>query len=159
MKRETKADDHGAHDAAQIDDSTLEAHMGYNLKRAFNVIQSDLTHALKPLGLRMLTYTALVLIVDNPGLRQSQLAEVMDVERPNLVVIIDDLEARGLITRDRVPTDRRAYALVATTKGQDLCRQANKAIHDLEERLLSGVSVEDRRRIIESMRIIRKSRR
>ena len=40
----------------------------------------------------MLTYTALVLIVDNPGLNQSRLAQVMDIERPNLVNVIDELE-------------------------------------------------------------------
>ena len=62
------------------------------------MIQSDLIETLRPFDLRMLTYSALVLIVDNPGLNQSRLSQIMDIERPNLVVIIDELEERELIT-------------------------------------------------------------
>lgn len=93
-------------DKPTVSDTTLRSFVGYRMKRAFNVVQDDLTATLRPFDLRMLTYTALVLIVDNPGLRQSQLADAMDIERPNLVVIIDELERRELIVRDRVPTDR-----------------------------------------------------
>lgn len=93
-----------------VSDNTLRQFVGYHLKRASNAVLSDLTTVLKPFELRMITYTALVLVVDNPGMRQSHLADAMDVERPNLVVIIDELEGRELIVREKVPTDRRAYA-------------------------------------------------
>ena len=75
-----------------------------------------------------MTYTALVLIVDNPGLRQSQLAAAMDVERPNMVVIVDELEGRELIVRERAPTDGRAYALKATLAGRQLYEKAVAAV-------------------------------
>lgn len=122
-----------------IDDEALRDFLGYQMKRAFNVIQTDLTQTLKPFKLRMLTYTALVLIVDNPGLSQSQLADAMDIERPNLVVIIDELEQRALIVRDRVLTDRRMYALRATLPGKRLCKKALAAGKAHEARLLEGL--------------------
>ncbi|GAB4576747.1 MAG: hypothetical protein Tsb0019_01840 [Roseibium sp.] len=125
-----------------VSDRTLRALHGYQIKRAFNVIQSDLNRTLKPFDLRMITYTALVLIVDNPGLRQSQLAEAMDIERPNLVVIVDELERRDLITRDRLPSDRRAYALNATPDGLELCEQAVAAVRLHEDQLLEGISLD-----------------
>ncbi|QFT30393.1 MarR family transcriptional regulator [Roseibium porphyridii] len=127
-----------------VNDRTLRSFHGYQMKRTFNVIQSDLSRTLKPLELRMLTYTALVLIVDNPGLRQSQLAEAMDIERPNLVVIVDELERRGLVLRDRLPNDRRAYALKATAAGQDLCKQALSVVTAHEAALLKGVSPDEK---------------
>lgn len=135
---------------------TLDGLFGYHLKRATNVLQLDLKHALKPFDLRMLTYTALVLIVDNPDLRQSQLAEAMDVERPNMVVIIDTLESRELIIRDRVPTDRRAYALNATLAGRRLCEKATMAVKQHEERLLHQLSPEMRQTVIAALTLIRK---
>ena len=137
-------------------DETLDELFGYHLKRAVNVLQLDLKAALKPFDLRMLTYTALVLIVDNPGLRQSQLAEAMDVERPNMVVIIDTLETRKLISRDRVPTDRRAYALHATLGGRRLCEKATIAVKDHEDRLLHELSPEMRQTVIAALKLIRK---
>lgn len=137
-------------------DATLDGLFGYHLKRAVNVLQLDLKATLKPFNLRMLTYTALVLIVDNPGVRQSQLAEAMDVERPNMVVIIDTLESRELIIRDRVPTDRRAYALHATLAGRRLCEKATIAVKDHEERLLHQLSPEARQTMIAALKLIRK---
>ncbi len=122
-----------------IDDATLRNFIGYSMKRAFNVVQTDLSVALEPFDLRMLTYTALVLITDNPGLRQSQLADAMDIERPNLVVIIDELEGRDLIIRERVPTDRRAYALKVTLAGRQLYEQAVAAVNAHEADLLKDI--------------------
>ena len=139
-----------------ISDMTLRRFVGYHMKRAFNVIQADLAGTLKPFDLRMLTYTALVLIVDNPGLRQSQLADAMDIERPNLVVIIDELERRELITRDRVPTDRRAYALHATLAGRQLCAKAVAAVTKHENRLLEGLGEEMVADMVTAMKQIEK---
>lgn len=137
-----------------VSDATLRGFVGYHMKRAFNVIQADLTKTLKPLDLRMLTYSALVIIVDNPGLSQSQLAEAIDVERPNLVVIVDELEHRDLITRDRVPSDRRAYALVSTLKGRRLYETAIRAVTAHEAELLRGLDPVDRQTIVAAMQLI-----
>lgn len=143
-------------DVSRINDATLRRFLGYHMKRAFNVIQADLVQTLKPFDLRMLTYTALVLIVDNPGLRQSQLADAMDIERPNLVVIIDELERRELITRDRVPTDRRAYALNPTLAGRRLCDKAVAAVTEHEAQLLQGLEEEMVADMIAAMKQIEK---
>lgn len=145
-------------EVVRVDDKTLRRFNGYQIKRTFNVIQSDLVQTLKPFDLRMLTYTALVLIVDNPGLRQSQLASAMDIERPNLVVIVDELERRDLITRDRLETDRRAYALKATLAGRRLCEKAVDAVSNHEAKLLEGISPEQRAVMMEVMRTIEANR-
>ena len=141
-----------------VSDRTLRAFLGYQMKRTFNVIQSDLSQTLKPFDLRMLTYTALVLIVDNPGLRQSQLAEAMDIERPNLVVIIDELERRDLIIRDRLPNDRRAYALKPTLAGRRLCEKAIAAVSAHEKALLKGVNPDALARAMKVMQLIENNR-
>ena len=141
-----------------VSDHTLRGLLGYNIKRAFNVMQSDLNRALKPHDLSMITFTALVLIVDNPGLRQSQLADALAIERPNLVVIIDELEARELITRDRVPTDRRAYSLQVTLAGRQVYNAALRDVQAHEACLLSGLGAADRARVIAAMQVIEQVR-
>lgn len=141
--------------APRVVDPTLNRFMGYHMKRAFNVVQSDLGKTLKPLDLRMLTFTALSLIRDNPGLSQSQLADAMDIERPNMVVIIDELERRDLIQRDRVPTDRRAYALTITLAGQRLCDRAVAAIEAHEARVFAGLDPDTRALMIGGLSQIR----
>ena len=98
------------------------------------------------------------MITDNPGLRQTQLADALAIERPNLVVILDELEERGLITRDKVPADRRAWALNPTGKGRTLCAEATAANRADEERLLRGLAPEKRAAVIEAMNLIERGR-
>jgi DNA-binding MarR family transcriptional regulator len=122
-----------------ISDATLREFTGYNMKRAFIVIQADVTRTLEPFGLRMVTYSALAIVGDNPGLSQSQLAAALAIERPNLVVIVDELEGRELVNRDRVPTDRRTYALRLTAEGARLLASATEAVRGHEARMMTGI--------------------
>lgn len=146
-----------ATETEQVCDTILRSYLGYHMKRAMAVLQADLNRTLKPFDLRMVTYSALVMIVENPGLRQVQLADALAIERPNLVVILDELEERGLITRDKVPTDRRAYALNPTQKGCALSEAATAANHADEARLLQGLGEEKRTVVIEVLNLIERS--
>ncbi len=133
------------------DHTTLKQFIGYHLKRTTNIMLADLANTLAPYELRMLTYTALVLIVDNPGIRQYQLADAMDIERPNLVVIVDELEQRELIVRDKVPTDRRAYALQPTLAGKRLYKKATKSVKDQEQILFKAISQAEQKKIVAAL--------
>lgn len=141
-------------DRPTISDATLRTFVGYTMKRTFMVIQADVNATLDPFGLRMVTYSALATIGDNPGLSQSQLAQALAIERPNLVVIVDELEGRGLISRDRVPTDRRAYALRLTADGARLLAQATEAVRDHDDRMLKDIDPDDAARLKEALRRI-----
>lgn len=138
-------------DTADFNYESLNRLVGYHMKRAFNLVQADLSVTLQPFDLRMLTYTALALIADNPDLSQTQLARAMDIERANLVVIVDELERRELIVRDRVPSDRRVYALNITLAGQRLLKKASAAVFAHETRLFSGMHKDSRKGLINAL--------
>lgn len=125
-------------------DATLRQFSGYAMKRAFNAVQADLNAALAPHGLRMLTFSALVIVVDNSGLRQSQLADALAIERPNLVLVVDELERAGLILRNPAPGDRRAYALTATAAGRRLYAKAVAAVGAHEARMTRALNDAER---------------
>lgn len=137
--------------AKAISDTSLRCFAGYALKRAFNNVQADVNATLAPLGLRMFSFSALAVIADNPGLRQSQLARALSVERPNLVVLLDDLEQRGLISRDRVPSDRRAYALRLTDQGDRLYADAHRAVQAHDARMTRAISRAERTALIDTL--------
>lgn len=154
MKRVASKQTKSQQEITKISDAPLRQFLGYHLKRGFNVIQSDLNIVLKQFELRMVSYSVLVLIVENPGIRQSQLSDVLAIERPNLVLIIDDLEKRELIVRDRLLTDRRVYLLQATLAGRRLCDKALKAVGAHEQALFEGIDDEARSNILQAMRQI-----
>lgn len=122
-----------------VSDAALRQFVGYGMKRAFNVLQADLARTLEPLGLRMLTFSALSMIVENPGLRPSQLAAALSVERANVVVYVDRLEEAGWVTRAPCPDDRRAYALQCTITGRRVYDKAVEAVRAHDRRMLDGL--------------------
>lgn len=124
-------------------DAPLRNLAGYRLKRAFAVIQADLARVLEPFGLRMIPFSALLVVSRSPGLGQGHLAAALAVERSNLVAPLDGLVRQGLVRREPVPGDRRAMALVATEAGQALADAALEAVQAHESRLLSGVTASD----------------
>src|SRR5262245_63694648 len=52
------------------------------------------------------------------GISQQSLAEHLRILPSRLVVLIDELEERGLVERRADPADRRSYALYLTNRGQ-----------------------------------------
>ncbi len=131
-----------------VRDDVLRSFAGYAMKRAFNAIRADVTRTLDPFGLRMVTFSALALVVENPGLSQAQLADALAIERPNLVALVDELERAGFIARNRAAADRRAYALTPTAEGRALYARAARAVRAHDRRMTAGLSDGDRARLI-----------
>lgn len=133
-------------------DTDLRGLVGYNVKRANSALLVGVGKVLKPFGLRRTTYSALSVIAQNEGIKQSDLAAVLAIERPNLVQILDELQKPGLIERARDANDRRAYRLTATTAGIEKIAAAGESLRAFDERLTKGMSVDERAALIAALR-------
>lgn len=111
----------------------LETTVGFVLRLAQVAVFKDLLAALKPFDLRVTDLSVLMVIEATPGLQQRAIGEMLRIQRPNLVIILDQLQSRGLVRRDPVPGDRRSYALSITPEGAALLRDA-KAAHAAHDR-------------------------
>ena len=138
-------------------DTRLRRFTGYGMKRAFNAIQADVNRTLKPFGLRMVTFSALSVIAEKPGLSQAQLADALSIERPNLVVLVDELEQAGLIARDRHASDRRAYALALTNEGARVLKRADAAVMAHDAHMTKALSKADRARLMDMLMAIERA--
>lgn len=140
-----------AHDddqtSAGVRDSVLGHLIGYRLKRAYMQLLPAAQRALATEDLRVVSFSCLSIITDNPGIVQSQLADALQMERSNLVVIIDELEERGLIGRKKVPSDRRRYALTATLRGRHLRDRAAAKLGQAEDQILGRLDDDARRNL------------
>lgn len=58
----------------------------------------------------------------------SELASTLGIDKPYATVVVDDLEAQGLVRRRPHPTDRRAKIVEVTRKGRELARRADKIL-------------------------------
>jgi DNA-binding MarR family transcriptional regulator len=136
-------------------DRHLSDFIGYAMKRALSIIQADFARVLAEYDLRAVSFSALSIIVGEPGLTQTQLADALQIERSNLVTLIDELAGRGLIVRAPVAQDRRRHALMPTTAGQKLAAKAKATAAEHEDRIFACLSAEEK---AELQRILRKFR-
>lgn len=101
------------------------------------------SRALAPLGLSSAQAYPLVLIAQNDGIRQGELAERLDIEGPTLARTLDQLGALGLVDRRPDPGDQRARTLHLTGAGEELARRVEPVLHATRARLLANVPDED----------------
>lgn len=108
------------------------------LRRAFDRRAADL-------GVTRAQWRALARISRQPGLRQVELAEQLDIEAITLCRIIDRLEESGLVERHRDPADRRAWHLQLTDKAQPLVDRLTALADDFGDEIFSGLNSADRK--------------
>ncbi len=141
--------------AASDLDTGLRDLIGYTMKRASTAVTADAARVLEPMGLRITTFSALSVICQAPGVRQTELAAALGIERSNSVAVIDKLEKSGWISRKRSAADRRAIALHPTPAGLQQQSQAHQALVAHEDRMFAGLTAEDRRTLVDLLSKIR----
>jgi DNA-binding MarR family transcriptional regulator len=105
----------------------LETLLGYNASRAAHTLVSHFIRGVGSFDLRTVDFSVLSVIGHWPGVTSRQLCQQLNVLPPNMVVLLRDLDKRGLIERQPHPTDRRAVGLLLSTSGKALMKKAEKA--------------------------------
>jgi DNA-binding MarR family transcriptional regulator len=113
----------------------IQDHVGYHVRRLQVWIFRDFINTLSPLNIKPVQFSVLTVIAENPGLSQADLSATLGIESSRLVRILDGLEDRELLNRERSPTDRRSHALTLGKKGLELLVQANRLADEHEARL------------------------
>jgi DNA-binding MarR family transcriptional regulator len=125
-----------------VDIGPLAGKVGYALRRAQLAVFDEIIAAFAELDLRPAQYSVLVLLEHAPGLKQSEVAAALGIQRANFVALFDGLQRRGLARRSPTPNDRRSYALYLTAAGEGVLAHAARleAEHEaqLDARLGAG---------------------
>ncbi len=105
---------------------------------------------LAPLGLRPRHLVALTVMRENGGISgQQELATELGMDRTNLVGLLNELEAEGLILRRRAAEDRRRHIVELTPGGEERLAAAEKAIGAAEDEVLGALSERQREQLFE----------
>lgn len=110
-----------------------------------------LDRALAPLGLRSRDFW----LLETAGIgnvAQHQLAELMGLDPSSLVAILDALERRGWLRRQRNPHDRRMQWVQRTEAGDKLFARAQPRARRAEAQQLAALSPSEQRQLAAAMR-------
>jgi MarR family transcriptional regulator, transcriptional regulator for hemolysin len=95
------------------------------------------------LGVTRAQWKVLFRLDRQPGLRQIELADMLDVEPITLSRIVDRLEESGLVERVADPADRRAWRLHVTAQAGPLIEKLRAVAADLTRDAFAGIDPKD----------------
>jgi DNA-binding MarR family transcriptional regulator len=132
----------------RLDTQVLETLVGYNARRAWLAVSEVFAERMTAFGLKQVDFSVLSLLAHNPGATSRQLCSTLDILPPNLVSLIATMDSRGLIERRPHPHDGRAIGLYLTAAGEDLVREAEQTVVQLEADASARLSARERDTLI-----------
>lgn len=109
----------------------------------------------RDLGVTRAQWRALMVLARNEGATQSELAELVEVERITLCRLVDRLTDAGLVERRADPKDRRVWRLHLTDHARTMVGEMRERGMALEEEMLALIEPDERqglRRALERLR-------
>ncbi len=116
-----------------------------------DIFDSQAEQVVKAEGLTSAQYNVLrILRGAGEGLACREIGERMISRDPDITRLLDRMEKRGLITRERQNDDRRVVKTCITTKGLELLKALDQPVRELHKRQFQRMSV-TRLRLLSAM--------
>ena len=128
---------------ALADDAVLGS-TGYLLLKAGVHVGHAIEQAMRDLGLSMRDLLVLSFAAVLEGMSQQELSERLGLDPTLVVGLVDGLEERDLVRREKDPDDRRRNMVVLTDEGARLRLQAIDAAAAVQDDYLAPLSDEQR---------------
>jgi len=123
---------------------SLSVWTGYLLGRAARLCRDYFDALAEPLGIHGRHFSVLAVLGEEKPLAQVEMSERLGIDRNTIVLLLDDLEARDLLTRRRDPRDRRAHLVSLTDAGRDVLAQSTALARRTNDEVFAPLSSDER---------------
>jgi len=138
-----------------------------NPRREFAFVLNDVARLLRTyadqrarqFGMTRAQWAVLARLEYNEGLKQSELAEMLDLQPITLTRLLDGLADNGLIERRADPDDRRAKRLFLTPAARPLLERLTELGEDLMATALAGLEPAEIAALLESLTAVKENLR
>jgi MarR family transcriptional regulator, transcriptional regulator for hemolysin len=120
------------------------------LHRTSHALETELTARLAEIGLTPRARCVLSSALD-AECTQSEIAEMVSIDKTTMVVTLDALESAGYAERKPSATDRRARVVVVTGQGRELVEQADQVVADVYESVLGSLPDDERAGLVSGL--------
>jgi DNA-binding MarR family transcriptional regulator len=96
------------------------------------------------LGMQLRYLVALSYVRDHDACPQQELADAFCMDANNVVLLLNELEDLGHITRRRDPGDRRRHLVELTEEGANALTGAERAQETIEDEVLQALDSDER---------------
>ncbi len=118
--------------------------LGMNVLRLMGALRMRFNRDLARYGLTLPQFMALLSLEKGEGFcRMGPLAISALQSLPSMTGVVDRLEEKGLVERQRDPKDRRSVVVILTEKGESLLSQIKAERNRTLQEILKGLSPEE----------------
>jgi DNA-binding MarR family transcriptional regulator len=135
-----------------VSDGSLGSRVGYQMKRAQHALRLEMDGGLRGVGITTPWYAALSVLEEEPGVSGAVLARRCFVTPQTMNVILVKLEGGGLVERRPHPEHGRVLWTYLTRRGDERVARAHEIGEAVEERMLAGLSEDERLKLAEALR-------
>lgn len=119
--------------------SELQESLGFLMVDIVRLMRRSFQEKLKGSELTLAQARVLGNVSRNPGIRQVELAEILEVQPITLARLIDQLAEAGLVERRPDPNDRRAFQLHVTSAAKPQLQQIKRVTSAIRADMCKGL--------------------
>jgi DNA-binding MarR family transcriptional regulator len=124
------------------------------LRRAWYSLNQAFRRRVAHLGITPDQFTVLRTLLENQGITQRRLTELMSSDPNTVASLVERMERAGLITRRPHAQDRRAYCIELRAAGERAYREARRIAIELQTSLLSVLAESQRETFLEQLALV-----
>lgn len=125
---------------------------GYALRRAANTMMSELAGRLAVVDMRVSDASVMMMLGATPGITASEVGRALDIERANMVPLLNRLDDAGLI--ERKPLDRKSLGIRLTREGEERLSRIREIVDRFEQDLIDRIPLEHRDHFLPALKAL-----
>ncbi|MDA0237689.1 MAG: MarR family transcriptional regulator [Proteobacteria bacterium] len=129
----------------------LSRNFGFMVHDVARLLRQAFDRRMKTLGLTRSQWWVLTHLYRNDGVTQSELAQILEIDKPSLGRLLDRMEASGWVTREEDLQDRRAKRVLLTQEVGPAMKAMRAAAADLREEALTGISKSEQEQFVDTL--------
>ena len=135
----------------------LERNFGFLVNDVARLLRTTFDRRVRALGLTRSQWWVLTHLFRQDGITQSDLAEILDIEKATLGRLLDRMEAKDLVRRQTDDNDRRAKRVYLTAEVEPSVRTMRAIAAEMRRDALFGLSRSDREQFVDSLITIKEN--
>jgi MarR family transcriptional regulator, transcriptional regulator for hemolysin len=132
-----------------------EHYIGYSITDVSRLIRTVFERRVRRYGLTRAQWLVIARVHRRPGLSQSEVADLLEIEKAPAGRLIDRMEAKGWLERRSDPKDRRINRLHLTAKGDRIHKAIWPIAENTVDEALSDLTGEERRKLTALMKRVK----
>jgi MarR family transcriptional regulator for hemolysin len=139
--------------------STVQREIAFTIMDVARLLKTHADQRARQYGMTRAQWAVLFRLDHSEGLKQSELAELLDLQPITLTRLLDRLADNGLIERRADPNDRRANRLFLTPAARPLLERLSALSTDMMASVLDGLDAKSLERLLRDLGLVKENLR